>query len=209
MSYGPNHVQELVVGISRVMQEASARKRVFLPPVRDDELRIAMPGTEFPFPTRGTDAIGIAARRGGNTIQLVSLRDRDIHSIWTSCFVAWRKERGQKFSLLTVNWSFFTGWAELGRNQLKLRAEWHEDRNHPQPHWHIDEEVLFSGVDGGHTVDTLSALHLPMAGWLHGTTHPESWSPPRGSVQDVIKWSQRVVELAAAELEYLLESSGY
>jgi hypothetical protein len=88
--------------------------------------------------------------RGGRTPVVVVKRWADIdRCVWAAWHEEWMVVKLQEFELIGAGWTFFWG-AYLRPKAQILRAEWdeveHRGGRAPQPHWHVDTELLATFV---------------------------------------------------------------
>lgn len=209
--FGVRGVTSLANAITDLLREICRQQHVVLASAygrnADSAIEALLPGKKIDYDTSGSAASG-RGRKLNNEIRLVKVKERpELHSIWVNCFLRWEKKPQKTFKLDTLNWSFFTG--NERDNIQRLRAEWHNDPEHPQPHWHFDDEVVTTASSGESEFQSLGRVHLPMSGWKHTVEYPSCWTHPRSDDPGMfIEWSRRTIEVCVDQLCYLLEASG-
>jgi hypothetical protein len=180
-----------------------------------DALEAATRGRRVGFELRGAGATGRARRDLDGEVCVAPLRkrfNRGPYHVWVGGYIEWEKLVKKQFALITLDWFFAAGRERSDENIVLLRAEWFHDRSHPQPHWHFDQDIFvprYGTSSGDVATGSLGRLHLPMAGWNNEPDYPLCWSHAANVGPEVfIDWSDRIIRLAADQIEYLLDHSG-
>lgn len=207
------NINALNSDLERVIRTVAKLQRVVLTSGASPEAADALlPGSTVSFDLKGTDAVGRSWRERGGEVQLIPLREVPEGVIWLGARIEWEKLTKKQFRLRNLSLSFFTGQQRIGY-RMRLRAEWHRDDKHPQPHWHFDDEMMFQCVvagenGGGQTVESQSTIHLPMSGWDNTDSDSSCWSYQRFEQDGLAEWSRRTIEIAISELKYFLKKAG-
>jgi len=150
-----------------------------------------------------------------------------IFNIWAAWYEKWdvvsKSARTQMFAPSSFNWVFFNVGEEPEQQTQLFRAEWVESMPGeiiPQPHWHIDQDVIIShfddndnsgGPEDGPLIISLSRLHLGMCGKIatcnSRNSLSEFWQHPVEDTTEIIEWAARTLELAIDQIDYLRVSS--
>jgi hypothetical protein len=120
-------------------------------------------------------------------------------SAWASWHESWQSEGQKVFRLSSAGWTLFWGFNQDENKTQIARAEWRridedEGNEHPQPHWHFDQQVPCRENDEPQNQRCLRMhrFHFAMGAWSE-SRYPFCWQRTR--LDDLPDWGIKTLRL--------------
>jgi len=120
-------------------------------------------------------------------------------SAWASWHECWQSEGRKVFRLNSAGWTLFWGYHQDESKIQIARAEWRridedEAKEHPQPHWHFDQQVPCQENDERQNRGYLRMhrFHFAMGAWSR-SPYPSCWQ--RTLLDDLPDWAINTLRL--------------